>query len=208
MVNVVRGLQRGLDGLGDFASAVGKTFASKEARHEAAALLKAGKRKTPMLDEAGKIIKVDGKIQYDIVDIGKFSGRNEHTGAFGRLVAGPVDYITAGIRAPFEWAGRLVGFGGRKLAVAHLSNPFLTTGTVVAAGGAYGLHEWQKGQRQDALQTQAAVQQAMMQSPYMNSVSPQEAALLESRFRSGGVSMAEMEEQRRMAAQGQPATNV
>ncbi|MFZ4126109.1 MAG: hypothetical protein ACOYJ2_08615 [Rickettsiales bacterium] len=204
MVNAVKGIKDGLDGLGELGGAIGKMFAPKKVRLAAADDIEKGIKRVARVEDGKVVQDAKGEVLTDPVVRGDWSGKNEYKGP----VSATVGYITAGVRAPFEWAGRLVGFGSRKLAVAHLSNPYLTTGAVVAAGGAYGLNEWQKGQRQDALQTQAQVQQAMMQSQYMNSVSPQEAALLESRFRSGGVSMAEMEDQRRAAMQGQQATNV
>lgn len=155
--------------------------------------------------EAAKKALKDGTEKYDAL-LADGVITSHRTGGGKLQKAG--SYITWGIRKPFEMAG----IGAARVidgaTYAFAKNPYLTTGAVAAAGTAYGLNEWQNGQRQGALETQAQVQQAMMQSQYMNSVSPHEAALLESRMRSGGVSMAEMEEQRRAAQQGQPASNV
>lgn len=197
MASAFGGVKRIVEAVGNALKAGSKTF-DKAGRDK---LLEEMAKRPKFKSSEHKLIEYAGKVDGESM-FGAIGRHIRNTGLF----AG--NTLTYGVRVPFEWAGRGTARVIDGATWLYAKNPYLTTGAVAAAGGAYGLNEWQKGQRQDALQTQAQVQQAMMQSQYMNSVSPQEAALLESRFRSGGVSMAEMEDQRRMAAQGAPATNV
>jgi hypothetical protein len=85
------------------------------------------------------------------------------------------------------------------------------TVAIVAAGAglvAWGAGAWSGHQEKRAMAeqeaTQMALQQGMMRSPYMNSVTPQEAAMLDARMRdssNGGASMGDKVMADRAAAQ-------
>lgn len=144
--------------------------------------------------DAGHGIKVDHKVE------GSF---------WSKPFTKTASYITWGIRKPFAMTAELTGHAIEGFTKAYAWNPYVTTGAVAAAGGAYGLHQWGESQRRDALATQGMVEQAkMQQSPYQ--VTPQEAALLAERMSEGGSrgSMADKIMAERAALQATPVNNV
>lgn len=114
------------------------------------------------------------------------------------VVGKPVEAGLYGVRKTAEFVGR------------HPVGALAGAGVAAVAG--VGLWARSRAERNTVESYQeAAMQMQAMRSPYMNSVTPEESALMQARMRQGGNggSMAQMEQERRAAAQqaAAPATN-
>jgi hypothetical protein len=142
---------------------------------------------------------------------GKAFAKPAETGVLGNLF----NNATWFIRKPVEKLTRVAGRGMDAWAQAYAHNPALT-GTLTVGGlaagtyiGANASHERREAEARQMEYQMAMQQVAAAQSPYMNSVTPAESALLDARMREGsnGGSLGEKVLSDRAAA-SVPSTNV